>query len=47
MDDFDGVYDASIITRVEEICLQIDNLYNEWDIVSASNLPELSAPQGQ
>ncbi|KAL1877938.1 hypothetical protein Daus18300_002292 [Diaporthe australafricana] len=32
MDEFDGAYDASIITKVEGNCLQIDNLYSEWNI---------------
>jgi hypothetical protein len=34
MGDFDDTHDAGLVTKVEDICLQIDDLYNEWKIVS-------------
>lgn len=34
MGDFDNAYDADLITKVENICFQIDLLYSEWKIVS-------------
>lgn len=37
MGDFDDAHDAGLITKVEDICLQIDLLYDEWKIVSIHN----------
>lgn len=34
MADFDDAHDSGLITKVEDICLQIDLLYDEWKIVS-------------
>lgn len=35
MADFDDAHDAGLITKVEDICLELDLLYSEWKIVSS------------
>ena len=41
MGDLYNTNDADLITKVEEICLQIDLLYSEWKIVSSYNRPDM------